>query len=80
MKSKNNFNQLKLKEIISKILKINLGKIPNNLNRDNCKNWDSMNHVRLILEIEKEFGFKIDNNDAIDLVSLETLVKFLDSK
>lgn len=80
MKSKNNFNQLKLKKIISKILKINLGKIPNNLNRDNCKNWDSMNHVRLILEIEKEFGFKIDNNDAIDLVSLETLVKFLDNK
>lgn len=77
MKSKINFNETNIKKIFSRVLKISLNEIKNNLSRENCKNWDSMNHVRLVLEIEKELGIKIDNNDAIDLDNYETIIKFL---
>ena len=56
MKSKINFNETNIKKIFSRVLKISLNEIKNNLSRENCKNWDSMNHVRLVLEIEKELG------------------------
>lgn len=35
------------------------------LTTDNCERWDSLNHIKLILSIEKEFGLEIDA-DAVD--------------
>ena len=32
---------------------------------DNCERWDSLNHIKLILSMEKEFGLEIDT-DAVD--------------
>lgn len=80
MKSKINLNDTNIKKIFSKILKISLNEVKDNLSRENCKNWDSMNHVRLVLEIEKELKIKIDNNDAIDLDNFKTFCKFLKNK
>ena len=77
MKYKNNSTEIEIKKIFSDIMRVEIDEVNNNLKRDNCKNWDSLNHVRLILEIEKKLGIKIDNNDAIDLDSFESLIIFL---
>ena len=76
MKLKNNLSENDLINILAKVLKMKKEKISKNINRKNCKTWDSMNHVRIILELEKITSFKIDSNDAIDLDSFETIIEY----
>ena len=50
----------KLERVFSKILKIKIKKNIQNLSMQNCKQWDSLNHLRLILDIEKNFGISFE--------------------
>jgi len=42
--------------------------------------WDSLNHVILIQELEKEFGLHFDLFDVLELTSVEGIVNFIASK
>ena len=42
-----------------------------------CVNWDSLNHVKLIIKIEKKFKIKISTNDYIKLISYKSICSFL---
>lgn len=70
----------KLEKIFSKILKIKIKKNTQNLSMQNCKQWDSLNHLRLILDIEKNFGIsfemkKIPNLKSFKLILFEIIKK-----
>ena len=41
--------------------------------------WDSVNHVKIILEIEKKFKKKINTSQMASLNSVSSIKKFLDS-
>lgn len=40
--------------------------------------WDSLNHVRIILEIEEVFGTKIHFNDIPKLKNVNAIVSYLE--
>ncbi len=42
--------------------------------------WDSLNHVILIRELEKEFGLEFDLFDALELTSVAAIIEFIDNK
>jgi len=42
--------------------------------------WDSLNHVILIRELEKEFGIEFDLFDALELTSAAAIVEFIEKK
>lgn len=70
----------KLEKIFSSIFKIKNKKKINNLSMQNCKDWDSLNHLRLILEVEKNFKYsfnisKVPNLKSFKLISLELFKK-----
>lgn len=44
---------------------------------DNSDFWDSLGHLRLFLEISKEFNIKIDNDKAFELTSYKKINDFL---
>lgn len=67
----------KLKNIIEKIFLIPYNKISDDLAYQNHIQWDSLNHVRLILSIEEEFKLTIDSNQVTKLTSLKEIVIFL---
>ena len=48
-------NNTRLKEIFCKILKIKKSNYSEKISIQNVKKWDSLNHLRLILEIERQF-------------------------
>jgi acyl carrier protein len=48
-----------------------------NSNIGNINNWDSVNHVNLILELEKTFKVKINFEKQIAFKSLKDVLKFL---
>ena len=48
--------------------------------QNNLKNWDSVNHMNLILAIEKEFDITLDNNDVIKLSNFRTCFQLIKNK
>ena len=51
-----------------------------NLNSKNLKTWDSLNHVRLIVSLEKKFKTKIKNSDIIKLNSIKKIYNYFKSR
>ena len=48
--------------------------------QNNLKNWDSVNHMNLILAIEKEFDITLDNNDVIKLSDFKSCFQLITNK
>lgn len=68
--------------IFANILKIesqNVCKIPN-LTQSNYQNWDSINHMNLILEIEKKFKISLTDNEVIKMISYKDCFTILTEK
>ena len=48
-----------------------------NSNIDNVSNWDSINHVNFICEIQKKFKVKVSFEQTIAISSISDLIKLL---
>jgi acyl carrier protein len=42
----------------------------------NVEQWDSMNHMKLILILEEEFSCKISDDDAVELLSVVDICNY----
>ena len=69
----------KLDDLFYLIFKVPKNKNKNNLNFENVKKWDSLNHVNLILSIESKFKIKIDPERSMNLLSYKDIYDFLKS-
>ena len=47
---------------------------------DDIGNWDSLNHITLILAMERKFGLKFDLFEIIDLRDVKGMVEYIASK
>ena len=73
---KKKFLENKLKKIFKKVFKEN----KKLYDMENTTNWDSLNHLRLIVEIQKEFQVKISNTDVPKLISQKKIIKYISKK
>jgi len=55
-------------------------KFTEDLSIDNVPGWDSMAHVGLILALQKEFAVSIPPADAIELISVKNIIRYLASQ
>ena len=66
-------------KIIHKILAKNLRISEDSINLEtdttNTPEWDSLAHLRIILELEKEFKIKVRNDQIGGLSSIKKLIK-----
>ena len=67
----------KAQELILKVLKIEFNEDFINLSIENCNNWDSLNHMRLMAEISDLFGYDFTGDEIIELTSVEKIIKFI---
>jgi len=42
--------------------------------------WDSLGHLKLIMELEKCFGIEFDDDQIVGLASIETIMQVMESK
>jgi acyl carrier protein len=66
-----------LKEIIAKLFKLKIEDVPDVLSNETIKEWDSLNHLRLILSIERKYNTKFPSNEIPHLNSVLTISKRL---
>ncbi len=70
----------KILKIFINVLKIKKNKKKKELTQKKIKNWDSLNHVILLLAIQEEFKIKFKISEYLKLNSFENIVKTIKSK
>lgn len=72
--------KIKIKEIFSIILEVPIEKITDDISPHNTKKWDSLNHLKIIMEIENIFNIDILPEEAINLLTFNKALEIVKGK
>jgi len=67
-------------DIVAKVLEIGRDEINENSAMGETPNWDSLNHVVLIGELESSYGIQIPNEDIEKYVTMKTIIQLYKEK
>ncbi|MDA9886154.1 acyl carrier protein [Flavobacteriaceae bacterium] len=67
-------NQDKLKQILASVFNITVEEITNDSSPDTIENWDSLNHLNLVLALEEEFEINFTEEQTVEILNYELLV------
>ncbi len=67
----------KLLQTISTILNVDASRITPELSQENTPQWDSLAHLRLILELEQNFGVRFRSQDIPEMTSVSAIERVL---
>lgn len=70
----------KVLKIFSILMDVSIENLNKNSNPDTIKNWDSLSHVKMIMEIESEFNIDLLPDEAMDIFSIDDAIKIIISK
>ena len=70
----------KVLKIFSILMDVSIKSLNKNSNPDTVKNWDSLSHVKMIMEIESEFNIDLLPDEAMDIFSIDDVIKIVISK
>lgn len=65
---------------VSDVLQVEIPPDIDDLDRRDCEEWDSVNHLRLVMELEDVFGITLDDEQAMELVSLRQVESLMVSR
>ncbi len=68
----------RLKALIANLFKCEQGELTDAVGPGDIPGWDSLGHVTLMAEIQKQFGTHVPVEDAIEVESIADLVSVLD--
>lgn len=57
----------RLYRTISQVLNVECGALSEESSPDTIGNWDSLNHLNLVMAIESEFGVSLSADDVLDM-------------
>jgi acyl carrier protein len=66
-----------LEPVIAEVLKIPVASVTDNLEFNGVAEWDSLNHVNLMLELERVYDVAIGEEEMVDLTSVRAIRQFL---
>ncbi len=69
-----------LKEIMIDVFDNEDLDINENTSADDIEEWDSLSHIRLIVAVERKFGFKLKNSEIESLKNVGDLAKLVDAR
>jgi acyl carrier protein len=70
----------RLEKVIREVFLIEGGVIDENWTSDDIPDWDSVGHLNLIMEIEKEFSIKFEIEEMFEIERLGDILKILKKK
>lgn len=66
-------NEDKLKQIIASVFKVDLSTISNETSPDTIENWDSLNHLNLVLALEEGFDVNFTEQQTVEILNYELI-------
>lgn len=70
----------KLREIFTNLFLINPEIIHDKLSQEEVGNWDSLQHLNLILAIEEDFGISISPEESTEMLNFGLIVMLIKEK
>ena len=70
----------KADQLIARVLRISVDQVTDELQFQSIPQWDSLNHMNLILALEEECDVEIDGDGIISLTSVVAIRKFLNGR
>jgi len=68
----------RLKQLIARLFKVGHEDLTDETGPGDVPGWDSLGHVTLMVEIQKQFGTHVPVEDAIEVESIADLVAVLE--
>lgn len=69
--------QVKLVQIVAKVLEVDVSTISDESNAKNTPNWDSMRHIELLLAVEVAFGVQFNMAEITSMQNLGDMHRLL---
>ncbi len=69
--------QQKLIDILNYIFQCSFQPDAADIQRDDVDGWDSVNHLRLVMELENAFGVTLSDEDVLNMGSLREILAVL---
>jgi acyl carrier protein len=66
--------------IVADLFSIPVGQITLETSSDTIKNWDSLQHLNLVLALEQEFGLQFAPEEIEKLMSVQSIIGLVDLK
>ena len=70
----------KIKNVMALVFEIEPSQIPDSASTSTIDNWDSLNHMNLVVALEEEFKILFSDEEIVEIISLEAVEKSLSSK
>ena len=70
----------KVKEIIAKVLEVEVSQINDDTAIGDIREWDSLSHIQIVSAIEKEFGFNFTPDVMMDLEDVSDIVAAVEER
>lgn len=70
----------KLRDVIKKELELNEFDFKDETTAAEVPGWDSLNHINIVLAIEKEYNIRFKGMEILKVANLGELQKLIDSK
>ena len=70
----------RLKKIMSQVFDTPVESINKVSSPDTIDNWDSVNHINLVLALEQAFGISFEPDEIIELMNFELILIILKEK
>ena len=67
-------------KVVSQIMNIPVEQINNDSSPETIENWDSLQHLSLILALEEEFNITFSDQEIIEMLSIKIIIKTLKKK
>ncbi len=69
-----------IKKTMAVIFKINENSIPENIEMNKIVNWDSLNHLNLIVALEEKFKVSFEPDEIAEMVNIDKIVDMIQRK
>lgn len=66
------------KELVAKVLEISVDQLDDKSAYGETLNWDSLNHVAIINELEVNYGIQIPDSEIENYVTLKAIIALYD--
>jgi acyl carrier protein len=70
----------KVKEILAIILEVNVSEINDSFSQQSCSNWDSLNHLNLIIALEEAFDVSFDPEEISLMIDINNIIFHINNR
>ena len=70
----------RLKNIMANVFGIEVEEINEMTSVDNCEQWDSFQHMSLLVAIEEEIGLNLDDDEVLRMKDFASIIDVLETR